>query len=100
MELRHLKLVKAVSEKGSITGAADQLDLSQSALSHQLKNLDEELGGSVLNRINKKLILTQAGEKLLKSSHKILDELRRTRREISRLGDGESGVVRLSTECY
>lgn len=100
MELRHLKLVKAVSEEGSLTGAAEQLHLSQSALSHQLKNLEEELGVSVFNRINKKLILTQAGEKLLKSSRKILDELRRTRREISQLVDGESGILRLSTECY
>jgi LysR family transcriptional regulator for metE and metH len=100
MELRHLKLVKAVSEEGSLTGAAEKLHRSQSALSHQLKNLEEELGASVFNRINKKLILTQAGERLLKSSQKILDELQQTRREISQLVDGESGVLRLSTECY
>lgn len=100
MELRHLELVKAVSEEGSLTGAAGQLHLSQSALSHQLKNLEEELGVSVFNRINKRLVLTQAGEKLLASSHKILEELRRTRQEISQLVDGESGILRLSTECY
>ncbi|MCW9705551.1 LysR family transcriptional regulator [Fodinibius salsisoli] len=100
MELRHLKLVKAVSEEGSLTGAAEQLHLSQSALSHQLRKLEEELGASVFNRINKKLVLTQAGEKVLESARKILDELSKTRREIAQLMDGESGLIRLSTECY
>lgn len=67
---------------------------------HQLKNLEEEVGTTVFNRINKKLVLTRAGERLLQSSRKILDELQQTHREISQLVDGESGVIRLSTECY
>lgn len=100
MEIRHLQLVKTVYEEGSLTNAARELHLSQSALSHQLRDLEEELHVSVFNRVNKKLLLTQAGQVLLESSKKILNELNGTKREINKLVDGEAGIIRLSTQCY
>lgn len=100
MEIRHLQLVKTVSEEGSLTNAAKKLHLSQSALSHQLRDLEEELNVSVFNRVNKKLLLTQAGQIILESSKNILNELNGTKREISKLVDGEVGTIRLSTQCY
>lgn len=100
MKIRHLKLVKAVSEEGSLTGAAHQMHLSQSALSHQLRSLEEELGVSVFNRVNKRLVLTQAGHLLLESSKKVLRELNKTKHKIEKLVEGEMGTIRLSTECY
>ncbi|WP_449397753.1 LysR family transcriptional regulator [Chryseobacterium wanjuense] len=65
MEIRHLKLIKAIVEEGGITKASDKLHLTQSALSHQLKEAEQKLGTDIFTRNNKKLILTEAGEKAL-----------------------------------
>ena len=100
MDIRHFKLVKMVSEEGSLTKAAEKLHLSQSALSHQLRDLEQELSVSVFNRVNKKLILTQAGKLLLDTSHDVLNEIGSLKRRISEISEGERGTIRLSTECY
>ena len=68
MEIRHLKLVKAIVEEGSITKAIDKLHLTQSALSHQLKEAEYQLGAKIFLRQNKKLILTKTGEKIIQNS--------------------------------
>lgn len=100
MKIHHLKMVKAVSEEKTLTDAARKLHLSQSALSHQLRNLEEELNVSVFKRVNKKMLLTQAGQLILESSQKILSELNSTKREVGKLVNGEAGTIRLSTQCY
>jgi LysR family transcriptional regulator, regulator for metE and metH len=100
VEIRHLKLVEEVASQGSLTNAAKNLYLTQSALSHQLKEVEDKFGTPLFRRINKKMILTQAGERVLKSARIILDELERTEREIKTSLSGESGIIRMSTECY
>jgi LysR family transcriptional regulator for metE and metH len=100
VEIRHLKLVEEVASQGSLTNAAKNLYLTQSALSHQLKEVEDKFGTPLFRRINKKMILTQAGERVLKSARLILDELERTEREIKTFLSGESGLIRMSTECY
>jgi LysR family transcriptional regulator for metE and metH len=100
MEIRHLRLVKAIVEEGSITKAIDKLYLTQSALSHQLKEAEYQLGTKIFLRLNKKMVLTQAGEKLYETANEVLDKLKDTEQEIKKLVFGESGEIRLSTECY
>ncbi len=100
MEIRHLRLIKAIVEEGSITKAIDKLHLTQSALSHQLKEAEYQLGTKIFLRINKKLILTKAGEKLYATANEILDKLSDTEKEIKQLIFGEVGEIRISTECY
>jgi len=100
MELRHLKLIKEVAEKGSLTKAMDSLFLSQSALSHQLKEVENHLGTQLFHRVNKKLILTGAGKIVLESAKKILRELDKTEQAVKKLINGETGSVRVATECY
>lgn len=100
MEIRHLKLVKAIVEEGSIAKAVDKLHLTQSALSHQLKECEFQLGTKVFLRNNKKLVLTKAGEKLYQASNEILDILSNTQQEIKALISGATGEIRISTECY
>lgn len=100
MEIRHLRLIKAIVEEGSITKAIDKLHLTQSALSHQLKEAEYQLGTKIFLRINKKLILTKAGEKLYATANEILDKLSDTEKEIKQLIFGEFGEIRISTECY
>jgi LysR family transcriptional regulator for metE and metH len=100
MEIRHLRLIKAIVEEGSITKAIDKLYLTQSALSHQLKEAEYQLGTKIFLRANKKLSLTKAGEKLYQTANEILEKLSYTEREIKQLIFGEVGEIRISTECY
>ena len=100
MEIRHLKLIKAIVEEGSITKAIDKLNLTQSALSHQLKEAEYKLGTQIFLRQSKKLILSKAGEKLYVTANEILEKLLDTEQEIKQMIFGEYGTIRISTECY
>lgn len=100
MEIRYLKLVKAIVEEGSITQAMNVLCLTQSALSHQLKELESQIGTKLFFRVHKKMLLTPAGQKLYDAATKVLAELDQVDAEIRQLAEGESGLIRLSTECY
>ncbi len=100
MELRYLRLIKAIVEEGSITRAMDVLYLSQSALSYQLKEAELQLGTQIFFRRHKKLILTPVGRKLYATANKVLKEMDDAESEIKRMMNGESGIIRISTECY
>jgi LysR family transcriptional regulator for metE and metH len=100
MEIRQLKLVKAIAEEGTITGAIDKLYLTQSALSYQLKEAELQLGTPIFLRVNKKMVLTKAGEKLYATAIEVLQKLEATEHQIKQLVFGETGEIRLSTECY
>lgn len=100
MEIRHLKLIKAIVEEGSITKAVDKLNLSQSALSHQLKEAEYQLGTAIFYRINKKLLLTKAGETIYETAVQIIDKLSDAESHIKEMIRGEHGEIRISTECY
>jgi LysR family transcriptional regulator, regulator for metE and metH len=102
IEIRHLKLVAAIAETGSVTRAGHQLHLTQSALSHQLRDAEEQLGAALFERKRGRMLLTPAGERLLQSARTVLDELQRAETEIHNGNGGceARGVLRLSTECY
>ncbi|WP_281231399.1 LysR family transcriptional regulator [Flavobacterium gelatinilyticum] len=100
MEIRHLKLIKAIVEEGSITKAIDKLHLTQSALSHQLKEAEYQLGTAIFLRTNKKLVLTKAGEKIYELANEILNKLTETQTQIKQMVFGEYGEIRISTECF
>jgi LysR family transcriptional regulator, regulator for metE and metH len=99
LEIRHLKLVVAVAEEGSVTAASRRLHVTQSALSHQLRDAEEKVGAPLFLRLSKRMVPTPAGERLLQSARNVLGELERTGREIDNNGES-AGVIRLSTECY
>ena len=75
VEVRHLKLVKTVAEVGSLKKAAEKLFLTQSALSHQLRELEAQLGTPVFYRINNQLHFTPAGKELRDLAGAILEQL-------------------------
>jgi LysR family transcriptional regulator for metE and metH len=100
LEIRHLQLVSAVADLGSLTRAGDRLHLTQSALSHQLRDIESRLGAPLFLRIGKRLVLTPAGERLLASARDVLAQLQRTEEEIRQMGREKAGVLRLTTECY
>ena len=100
MDVRHLRLIKEVAEKGSLTKAVETLYLSQSALSHQLKELESQLGAPLFHRVNKKLLLTGAGKIVLESAERILEDIERTKIAVKKYTSGDTGTVRVATECY
>jgi LysR family transcriptional regulator for metE and metH len=100
LETRHLKLIVAVSEEKSVTRAAGRLHLTQSALSHQLRDLEDRLATPLFHRVNKRMLLTQAGERLLRSAHEALGEMKRAEDDIAQIAAGDHGTLRISTECY
>src|SRR5687767_5401966 len=100
LEVRHLRLVAAVAEHQSLTKAGDGLHLTQSALSHQLRDIEERLGARLFHRLNRRMVPTPAGERLLESAAAILGELQAAELAI-RSGMAQRPVLlRLSTECY
>jgi LysR family transcriptional regulator for metE and metH len=100
LEIRHLKMLVAVSEEKSITKAGNRLHLTQSALSHQLKYIEERLSTPLFKRLDKKMLLTPAGERLLGSAKLVLDELVRAEEDVRHIASERKGVLRISTQCY
>src|SRR5690348_10181522 len=100
LEVRHLQLVAAVADVGSLTRAGDRLHLTQSALSHQLRDVESRLGAALFLRVGKRLVLTPAGERLLAAARDILDRLEHAERDIRQMGKDRAAVLRLTTECY
>jgi LysR family transcriptional regulator, regulator for metE and metH len=100
LEIRHLKLVAAIAETGSVTHAGNMLHLTQSALSHQLRYAEEQVGSPLFARQNRKMVITAAGERLLQTAKNVLAELERAARDIQERNAGSAGLIRLSTQCY
>lgn len=100
LEVRHLRLVVSIAEEGGLTRAASRLHLTQSALSHQLREMEERLGTPLYHRMNRRLVMTEAGRRLLHSAKQVLDRLQQAEEEVRRMGEGREGSLRISTQCY
>ena len=90
IEIRHLKLIHAVAEVGTLKKAAELLFLSQSALSHQLKELESRLGTAVFYRVNNQLLFTPAGKELLDASREVLNRLHHAESTIQAIEQGKA----------
>jgi len=100
LETRDLRLVQAIAESGGATQAAKLLHLSQSAVSHQLRSLEERLGVELFRRQGGRLCITLAGEKLVELAQQVLLPLLRTELELKRGGFRERPKLRVATQCY
>jgi LysR family transcriptional regulator for metE and metH len=100
LEVRHLRLVVAVAEHQNLTKAGEVLHLTQSALSHQLRDIEEQLGVRLFHRLNRRMVATPAGERLLESARLVLNELKGTEDAIRNGRLPRTVPLRLSTECY
>ncbi|WP_342375439.1 LysR family transcriptional regulator [Myxococcus stipitatus] len=99
VEIRHLLLLSALEEVGSLNAAARKLHLSPSALSQQLRELEDRLGGPLFHRQWRRLALTSAGRRLTDAAHAVLGELTRAEGEARELLRGASGTLRVATVC-
>jgi LysR family transcriptional regulator for metE and metH len=99
LEIRHLKLVMAIVDEGSLTRAATRLHLTQSALSHQLRDVEEQLGAKIFLRSGRAMTLTPAGNRLLQSARRVLEELECAEKEIASVGADAEKTLTLTTQC-
>jgi DNA-binding transcriptional LysR family regulator len=91
METRHLRFFCALAEELHFTRAALLLNVSQPALSQQIRQLEDELGTRLVERTNRRVRLTEAGELFLVRATRILEQMDQAVREATRVGQGESG---------
>ena len=100
IELRHLKTLVALRDTGSLVKAAESLFITQSALSHQIKSLEDRLECSLFERKSKPPRFTVAGQRLLNLADDLLPMVEAAERDLTRLADGETGRLHICIECH
>ncbi|MCO4842103.1 MAG: LysR family transcriptional regulator [Yoonia sp.] len=100
IEFRHLRTIQAIHEAGGLARAADQLNMTQSALSHQIKGLEDQAGVALFARRSKPLRLSAAGLKLLAAAESILPQMEALEADFAGLVQGKSGRMHIAIECH
>lgn len=100
LERIHLSIVQEVEKQGSLTAAADVLCLTQSALSHSIKKLEQQLGTDIWRREGRNLRFTQAGQYLLAVAGRVLPQLTLAEERLQQFARGERGTLRIGMECH
>ncbi len=100
LERSHLEIIRAVDQHGSLTAAAEKLHLTQSALSHAVRKLEDQLGLAIWHREGRSLRPTQAGEYLLRVANRLLPQLAHTEEILGQFARGERGTLRVGMECH
>ena len=100
LEFRHLRTIKAIHDAGGLARAADILHITQSALSHQVKGLEDQAGVELFVRRSKPLRLSAAGIKLLRLAERILPEIDAVEQEFDALRKGRAGRLHIAIECH
>lgn len=99
IEVRHLKLVQAIAREGSVTRAAQWLNLTQSALSHQLLNLERDLGANLFDRVGKRMAPTAAGARLVTTAETVLATLAEAELGVRRFAEARQ-PLRVAAGCF
>ena len=100
LELRHLKTLRALRETGNLSRAAQLLNVTQSALSHQLKGLESHYGADLFERKSNPVSFSAAGQRLLRLAEVALPLVDDAERDVQRLVSGAAGTLRIAVECH
>lgn len=100
LEFRHLRTLIALRETGNLSRAAQVLNLTQSALSHQLKGLEERYGAELFARKSNPLVFGVVGQRLLRLAEQVLPLIDEADRDARRLVAGSAGQLRIAVECH
>ncbi|MGG7643800.1 LysR substrate-binding domain-containing protein [Rhodovulum sp. YNF3179] len=100
LEFRHLRSIKAIAEAGGLARAAEMLNITQSALSHQIKGLEDQIGVELFVRRSKPMRLSPAGQRLLKLAERVLPEVETLEEEFRALKEGRTGRLHIAIECH
>ncbi len=100
IELRHLRSVRAIHDQGGLARAAEVLNLTQSALSHQVKALEEQVGVELFVRRARPMRLTAAGKRLLRLAEQVLPLVQAAESELRGVNEGRVGQLHIALECH
>jgi len=100
IEFRHLRTIRAIHQVGGLARAAELLNITQSALSHQIKGLEDQAGVELFVRRSKPLRLSAAGQRLLRVAEKVLPEVEALEAEFGGLREGSAGRMHIAIECH
>jgi LysR family transcriptional regulator, regulator for metE and metH len=100
LEFRHLRTIRAIHQAGGLAKAADILNMTQSALSHQVKGLEDQAGVELFVRRSKPLRLSAAGIRMLRAAERILPEVEALAEEFRALRSGKTGRLHIAIECH
>lgn len=100
LEVRHLRVVDAIHREGTVSRAAERLHLTQSAVSHALRDLEERLSIRLFRRENRRMAATGPGRRLLKTATLVLEEIRQAEKDIGHQARGSRSSLRIATQCY
>jgi len=100
LERTHLAIIREVDRQGSLTAAASVLCLTQSALSHTVKKMEQHLGTAVWTRDGRNLRLTQAGQYLLALANRVLPQMEHAEERMKQFALGQRGTLRIGMECH
>ncbi len=100
LEFRHLRTIKAIHEEGGLARAAERLHITQSALSHQIKGLEDQAGLELFVRRSKPMKLSPAGMKLLRLAEEVLPRIAALEDEFDSLRKGRTGRLHIAIECH
>lgn len=100
LERFHLEVLAAIKQHGTLTKAAESLNLSQSALSHSIKKLEGQLSIVVWQKEGRNLRLTSAGEHILALANRVLSQFSHTELLLNQIATGQVGSLRIGMECH
>jgi|SRR5690554_1511229 len=100
LDRQHLQIVRELERQGSLTAAATALHLTQPALSHAMKKLEQQLGAPLWTREGRGLRLTQAGEYVAGLARRLLPQLEHAEMVIGQMARGQRGNLRIGMECH
>lgn len=100
LEVRHLYTLRVIRDSGSLARAAERLHLTQSALSHQIKALEEQFNCTLFARKSRPLRFTPAGTRMLELAEQVVPAVQAVERELARLAGGETGRLHIAIECH
>src|SRR5262245_7474155 len=100
LEIRHLRSLIALADCGTLSRAAERVHLTQSALSHQLRFLEEHYQAPLVTRRGRLLALTPVGERLVDLGRDLIANIQAAERDIAALADKPSPTLRIALECH
>ncbi|SJL82943.1 HTH-type transcriptional regulator MetR [Vibrio palustris] len=100
IELKHLKTLVSLRDSGSLTSTATALHLTQSALSHQIKDLEARLGGQLFLRKTRPVKFTSEGQIMLQLADEILPRIAQAEQDLASLKEDINGRLHMAIECH
>ncbi|GAA5218492.1 LysR family transcriptional regulator [Corallincola platygyrae] len=100
LERHHLTILRAIDQCGTLTDAADSLYLTQSALTHSIKKLEQQAGVSVWQKHGRGLRLTESGRYLLSLANRLLPQFEMAEQKLKQFAEGTRGSLRIGMECH